>query len=158
MQRYRPELFPSWHGDLPVFRRRRMSQDGQVASRVDQGGFDPVLAQLLQGGIDGHALRNSSEIELNTDGEGHLPTYRIYLNAAPSSSRLPGDDRIETDSRKIIEGAVIAKLHQLVQQGRIVYSLCSLSCCERSRQDSIEQVTDGHRCSRVRIELRQLTF
>ena len=114
--------------------------------------------QLLQGGIDCHALRNPSEIELDTGREGHEPAYRIYLHATPSSPWLPGNYRIETDSRKVIESTVIPELHQLIQQGGIVDPLSGLRCHQSSRQDSIEQVThsNGRSCSLV--ELGELTL
>src|SRR5712691_8352180 len=124
MQRDCPELPLPWHGDRPLLRIGRKSHDGQVASRVDQGGVDPTLLQLLQGGIDGHAFRDASEVKLDADGQCHASAYRVYLNATPSPSWFPRNDRIEADGRKVIEGAVIAHPHQLIQQSGIVYSLC----------------------------------
>src|SRR6266568_1375448 len=93
----RPHPLLSWHGNWPLSGSGRKSQDGKVASRVDQGGTDPVLAQLLQGGIDGHAFGDTSEVELDAGGPRHAPADVVDLNTPPAASRLPGDDRVETD-------------------------------------------------------------
>src|SRR6059058_3438508 len=92
----RPHLLLSWHGNRPLSSSGRKSQDGKVASRVDQGGTDPVLAQLLQGGIDGHAFGNTSEVELDAGGQRYAPADGVDLDTTPAASGLPGDDRVET--------------------------------------------------------------
>src|SRR5205085_4852796 len=159
----RPHLLLSWHGNRPLFSIGRESQDGKVASRVHQGGTDPILAQLLQGGIDGHTFGDASEVELDAGRQRHTPADGVDLDTTPAASRLTRDDRVETgrlgglDSLEVIEGAIIAHPHQLIQQGGIIDAMCSLGCGERSRQDGIEQVTDGCGFSSVLIELRQLT-
>src|SRR3989440_11425183 len=107
----RPHLLLSWHGNRPLFSIGREPQDGKVASRVDQGGTDPVLAQLLQGGIDGHTFGDTSEVEFDAGGQRHAPADGVDLNTTPAASRLAGNDRVETDGLdglQVIEGAVIA--------------------------------------------------
>src|SRR6266571_2915867 len=96
MEGDRPHLLLSWHGNRPLSGSRREFQDGKVASRVDQGGTDPVLAQLLQGGIDGHAFGDTSEVELDAGGQRHAPADGVDLNTTPAASWLAGDDRVET--------------------------------------------------------------
>src|SRR5712691_10024348 len=135
MQRDSPEPLPPLHCNRPLLESLRKSQDGEVTARVHHGRVYSALAQALQRCIDSHAFGDSPEIELDANWEGHMPTYRVYLNAAPSSSWLPGDNGIETDRRKVIEGTVISQLHQLVQQGGVVYSSSGLGCRESSRQD-----------------------
>src|SRR5436309_3114500 len=99
-KRDRPEPLLPWYCNQPVLRSGRESQYSEVSSRIDHCGTYPALMELLQGGIDCHAFRNPSEIELDTGREGYEPAYRIYLHATPSSSWLPGDYRIESDSRE----------------------------------------------------------
>src|SRR5258708_2111477 len=111
MHRDLPELLSPCYGNLPVFFRRREPQPGRVAPTVAQGRLYPALLQALQRGIDRHALRNSSEIELYARGKGHLPTYRVYLNTTPPSSRFAGDDGIESNNWKRIERTIISELH-----------------------------------------------
>src|SRR5207248_6241024 len=91
-----PHLLLSWNGNRPLSGSGRESQDGKVASRVDQGGTDPVLAQVLQGGIDGHAFGDTSEVELDAGGQRHAPADGVALDTAPAASWLAGDDRVET--------------------------------------------------------------
>src|SRR5436305_319331 len=113
-----PHLLLSRHSNRPLFGSGGESEDGQIASRVDQGGADAVLAQLLQGGIDGHALGDTSEVQLDAGGQGHAAVDGIDLDTTPAASWLAGDDRVETeglDGWKVIEGTVIAYLHQLIQ-------------------------------------------
>ena len=76
-QRDRPELLPSWRRNQPLLGIGRESQDGEVAPGVDQGRTYPAQAQLLQGGIDGHAFGDPSKVELDADGQCHAPAYRI---------------------------------------------------------------------------------
>src|SRR5260221_2522371 len=158
MQRDIQELPFPWYGDLPLLFSGRESQYGKVAPTVDESGADPALRKALQCGIDRHALRNSSEIELDASRQCHLPPYRVYLDTAPSSSRLSGNDGIESNSRKLIERPVIAELYQLIQHGWIVHPLSDLGRRKRSCQDSVEQIADCNGRSRTLIQLRQLTL
>src|SRR5947209_20125575 len=109
-----PHLLLSWHGNRPLSGSGRKSQDGKVASRVDQGRTDPVLAQLLQGGIDGHAFGDTSEVEFDAGGQRHAPADGVDLDTTPAASWLAGDNRVETggpdglDGLQVIEGAIIA--------------------------------------------------
>src|SRR5215469_2023656 len=142
MQRDIPELPLPWYGDLPLLFSGRESQHGKVAPTIDESRAYPALLQGLQRRIDGRTLRDPSEIELDARREGHLPAYRVYLDAAPSSSRLSRDDRIEPGNRKLIERPVIAEPHQLIQHGWIVHPLSSLGRRKCSCQDGIEQIAD----------------
>src|SRR5260221_14707644 len=118
MQRDIPELPLPWYGDLPLLFSGRESQHGEVAPAVDESGAYPALLQALQCGINRHALRNSSEIELDASRQCHLPAYRVYLDAAPSSSRLPGDVGAKTGTRRPPERRGIAELPRAPLQGR----------------------------------------
>src|ERR1051326_2728359 len=113
-----PHLLLPWHGNRPLFVSRGKSQDGQVASRVDQGGADPVLSQLLKGSIDGHAFGDTSEVQLDAGGQRHTAVDGIDFDTTPAASWLTRDDRVETGGlggREVIEGAIIAHLYQLIQ-------------------------------------------
>src|ERR1700719_38829 len=105
MQRERPVALSPWYGNQPFILSGRKSRYRQVASGVDQGRAYATLTQAFEGGIDRHAFRDPSEIELDSDGQRDLPVYRVDFDAAPASSRLAGDDGIEIDRREFIEGA-----------------------------------------------------
>src|SRR5258708_16540650 len=111
MQRDIPELPFPWYGDLPLLFSGRESQHGKVAPTVDESGAYPALLQALQCSINRHALRNSSEIKLDASRQCHLPVYRVYLDTAPSSSRLSANDGIESSSRNLIERPVLPDRH-----------------------------------------------
>src|SRR5260370_14624426 len=158
MQRDIPELPFPWYGDPPLVFSGRESRQEKFAPAVDESGPYPAWLRALQWGINRHALRNSSEIELDASRQCHLPAYRVYLNTAPSSSRLSGNDGIESSSRKLIERPVIAELHQLIQHGWIVHPLSDLGRRKGSCQDTVEQIADCNGRSRALIKLRQLTL
>src|SRR2546423_12429097 len=108
----RPHLLLSWHGNRPLSSSRREPQDGKVTSRVDQGGTEPVVAQLLQGGIDGHAFGDTSEVEFDAGGQRHAPADGVGLDTTPATSWLAGGNRVVTGGLdclgclQVIEGAV----------------------------------------------------
>src|SRR5438105_3945901 len=116
-QRDRPVAVASWHGKLPLLFPRRESLYGQITAGVDQGRAYAARAQLCQGGIDGHPLRDTAEIELDASRERHAAADGIHPDAAPSTARLTWNKGIRTIGREIVEGAVVTELHELVEHG-----------------------------------------
>src|SRR5437763_12658967 len=90
-QRDRPVAVASWHRKLPLLFPRREPLYSQITAGVDQGRAYAAHAQLCQGGINSHPLRDTAEIELDTGRERHAPADGIYPDTAPSAARLTWD-------------------------------------------------------------------
>src|SRR5579859_2259184 len=97
-----------------------------------------MQAQLLQSRIDRHAFRDPAEVEPGADRESCSLAGSIHLNTAPPTSRLHRYRSIETNRRKVVEGAIISQVDNLIEHGWIIHALCRPGSQERRRQNVIE--------------------
>src|SRR5579875_3649961 len=113
LQRNCPTLLASRHGNRPVFRAGGQAQHSEIATSIDKGGTDAALSQLLEGGVNRHALGDSAEIEFDVDRQRDALILWLHVDAAPSSSRPFRHNFVDGHDGKSIKSAIIAHLHQL---------------------------------------------